>query len=97
MSVINCIVQTSSVGTSDLLAADFISLYEDVWSRRVDVAPADELRATARSLELVMAVMYTEADGRRSFLSRVAGRLANSKWLSAAVRLMHRLTRATGT
>jgi hypothetical protein len=86
-----------AVASVDLLAADFIALYEDICSRRIDVAPADEFLATARSLERVMAVMYGEADGRRSFLSRVAGRLASSKWLSVAVRLMHRLSRATGT
>jgi hypothetical protein len=81
-----------AVASVDLLAADFISLYEDVLARQVRIAPDEEFLATARSLERVMAALYGEAKARRSVLSRVARRLRDWKWLSGAVRFMDRVT-----
>jgi hypothetical protein len=80
-----------SVAGVDLLAAEFVSLYEDVRARQVRVTPDEEFLATARSLDRVMEALYGEAKGRRSIVSRVAHRLVNSRWLSGAARLMDRV------
>jgi hypothetical protein len=85
-----------AVAGVDLLAAEFISLYEDVRSRQVPVAPDAEFLATARSLDRVMAALYGGASSRRSIVTRVARRLVNSKWFSVAARLMNRVTRGVG-
>jgi hypothetical protein len=65
-----------AVASVDLLAAEFISLYEDVCARQVRVEPDEESLATARSLDRVMAALYGQATIRRSIFSRVTRRLA---------------------
>ena len=85
-----------AVASIDLLAADFIALYEDVCSRQVRIAPEEEFLATAHSLDRVMAALYGEATVRRSVLSRVLRRLRDWKWLSGATRFMHRVTHGVG-
>jgi hypothetical protein len=85
-----------AVASVDLLAADFISLYEDVSSRQVRIAPDEEFLATSRSLDRVMTALYGEARVRRSVFARVAHRLREWKWLSGAARFMDRVTYRVG-
>jgi hypothetical protein len=79
----------------DLLAGQFIELYEELISANVPLPPEDEMRAMAASLERLLPLLHGRPTPRI-----VAGvfrrRLTNSKMLAYPARFLYQLKRRLG-
>ncbi|MEK6373109.1 MAG: glycosyltransferase [Acidobacteriota bacterium] len=76
----------------DLLAGEFIELYEELIAAKLSLPPEDELRAMAASLERLLPLLH----GRPTPPGRLRWRLANSRMLAYPARLLHQLKRRLG-
>lgn len=79
----------------DLLAGEFIELYEELIAAKLSLTPEDELRAMAASLERLLPLLH----GRPTLpipAGRLRSRLANSRMLAYPARFLHQLKRRLG-
>ena len=78
-----------STAGSDMLATDFIALYEEILAVPTDVSASDILPAVSRSLERLLPHLYRSKPPSK--VRAMAGTLANVKALALPVRTLHRL------
>jgi hypothetical protein len=76
----------------DLLASQFIALYEELIAANVAVPADDELRAMAGSLEQMLPALYRRP-GSGGATARLRRYLTNSRTMAAPARLLYRLKR----
>jgi hypothetical protein len=81
-----------AVADSDLLAAQFVELYEELIAARSPLEPEEELRALAASLERLLPALHGRA-APAGIAGRVRDHLANSRALALPARLLYRLKR----
>jgi hypothetical protein len=77
----------------DLLAGQFITLYEELIAANEPLKPAEEMRAIGASLERLLPLLYERPEP--SALARVRRRLI-SRMLALPSRFLYRLTRRFG-
>lgn len=77
----------------DLLADQYVALYEELCSQPVTTPPAEALEDLARSLSRVSTKLYATLSAPPSRTTRLRGALLNSRILAAPVRVAYRLRR----
>jgi hypothetical protein len=81
-----------TVANIDVLASQFIELYDELIAARAPLMPEEELRAFAASLERMLATLHGGAVPA-GMVGRLHQHLANSKGLALPSRLLYRLMR----
>lgn len=79
----------------DLLSGQFIELYEELIAAKVSLAPEDDLRATAASLERLLPLLHGRPTPR-IVAGRLRRRLTNSRMLAYPARFLYQLKRRFG-
>jgi len=87
--------QIRGVADVDLLAAQFIALYEEVIGSNAPLAPDEELRSVSASLERLLPLLYGRTPPRAVGM-RLRRHLGNSKMLAFPARLLYQLKRRLG-
>jgi hypothetical protein len=76
---------------ADVRAAELVTIYEEVLSRKVEVCASDDMSAVSRALERLLPLLYRQQPP--STVRRAAGALMNLKALALPAEWLYRLRR----